>query len=127
MKSNDRYCSLTLDEMSIDSKIEYDSSSGGVMGMVTLPGHSGPATHGLVFMLSGLCLRWKQTVAFYYTGNFWNRKHLIPPNPLPLVAHLSVLLQLMLLFNVALSLSLALSCFSVCSILHWITRSMVFS
>lgn len=74
MKPNDRYCSLTLDEMSIASKIEYDSSSGSILGNVTLPNHSGPATHGLVFMLSGVCLRWKQTVAYYYTGNICNEE-----------------------------------------------------
>ena len=68
MKSTDRKCSLTLDEMSIEPKTVYDSSSGQVMGSVTLPGHSGVATHAIVFMLSGIASRWKQTVAFYFSG-----------------------------------------------------------
>lgn len=68
MKKNDRSCSLTLDEMSIEAKMEYDLSSQRVLGAVTLPNHTGLATHGLVFMLSGICSRWKQTVAYYYTG-----------------------------------------------------------
>ena len=64
----DRYCSLTLDEMSVECKRELDKSSGRVFGGVTLPGQSGVATHGLVFMLSGLAKRWKQTVAYHYSG-----------------------------------------------------------
>jgi hypothetical protein len=44
-------------------------SSGQVIGYVTLPGHSGSATHALVFMLGRITSRWKQTVAYYYTGN----------------------------------------------------------
>ena len=69
MKKSDRSCSLTLDEMSIEATMEYDASSRTVLGGVTLPNHTGIATHGLVFMLSGICTRWKQTVAYYYTGN----------------------------------------------------------
>lgn len=68
MKEHDRYCSLTLDEMSLQAQTQFDPSSGTIFGNVTLPGHHGIATHGLVFMLSGICVRWKQTVAFYYTG-----------------------------------------------------------
>ena len=44
-------------------QIEYDPSGGQVLGNVTLLGHSGSATHGLVFMLGGVTSRWKQTVA----------------------------------------------------------------
>ena len=36
---------------------------------MTLPGHCGSASHALVFMLRGLSLRWKQTVAYHFTGN----------------------------------------------------------
>lgn len=68
MKLADKKCSLTLDEMSIEANTVYDSSSGQVMGSVTLPGHGGIATHGIVFMLSGIASRWKQTVAYYFTG-----------------------------------------------------------
>lgn len=58
--------------MAIHAKTEYDQSTSRVYGKVTLPGHSGIATHALVFMLSGICKRWKQTVAYYYTGNYPN-------------------------------------------------------
>ncbi|EFN63682.1 Transposable element P transposase, partial [Camponotus floridanus] len=36
------------------------------------------ATHGLVFMLAGLASRWKQTVAYYFTGNKVNGAKLKP-------------------------------------------------
>ena len=65
----ERVCCLTLDEMSITPSIEYDASSGQLLGNVTLPGHCGSATHALVFMLGGLSSRWKQTVAYHFTGN----------------------------------------------------------
>ena len=56
MHSTERRCCLTLDEMSIAAAIEYDPSCGSILGDVTLPGHSGPATHALVFMLAGIVL-----------------------------------------------------------------------
>ena len=69
MKDEERLCCLTLDEMSLTSKLEYDAGSDSVYGNVTLPKHSGIATHALVFMLGGITTRWKQTVAYYYTSN----------------------------------------------------------
>ncbi len=74
MAADDRDCCLTLDEMKTTGKVEYDKSSDKYVGYVTLPGHSGSAEHGLVFMLSGIRLRWKQVVAYYFTGNSVNGK-----------------------------------------------------
>ena len=51
MKEEEKFCCITLDEMSISSAIEYDSSIGQIIGNVNLPHHAGQATHGLVFML----------------------------------------------------------------------------
>jgi hypothetical protein len=59
-------CSLTLDEMAITTKIEYSGRK--LSGYVTISGQSGIASHALVFMLSGISTRWKQTVGFYFTG-----------------------------------------------------------
>lgn len=72
MKEEERDCVLLLDEMSITSKTEYDTSSGSFVGDVTLPGHKGPATHALVLMVAGINSRWKQTVGYYFTGNSIN-------------------------------------------------------
>ena len=69
MRPEERICCLTLDEMSLTSSIEYDASGGNLMGSVTLPEHTGIATHALVFMLGGITTRWKQTVAYHYTSN----------------------------------------------------------
>lgn len=72
LKQEERECCLTLDEMSITASVEYDNSSGRVLGDVTLPDHKGIATHGLVFMLSGITTRWKQVIAYHYTGNSYD-------------------------------------------------------
>ena len=69
MEEEEKFCCITLDEMSISSAIEYDSSIGQIIGNVNLPHHAGQATHGLVFMLAGISSRWKQIVAYYLTGN----------------------------------------------------------
>lgn len=53
MEDKDKLCCLTLDEMEITPAVEYDPSSKRIMGDITLPGTSGPASHGLVFMLGG--------------------------------------------------------------------------
>ena len=72
MTVEERFCVLTLDEMSITASVELDNRTGTFVGDVTLPGHSGTATHSLVFMLGGLRSRWKQTVAYFFTGNSTN-------------------------------------------------------
>ena len=53
MAEKEKMCCLTLDELKIKESIEYDRSSGTLLGKSTLPGHSLPATHSLVFMLAG--------------------------------------------------------------------------
>jgi hypothetical protein len=56
--------------MAIEPKMpEYDPGTGKIHGYINLPMHSGKATHALVFMLSGITTRWKQTVAYFMTGN----------------------------------------------------------
>ena len=69
MNEKERDCALTLDEMSISMSVDYDIQTGQLLGDVTLPGHSGKASHAMVFMLAGISTRWKQTVAYYFTGN----------------------------------------------------------
>ena len=69
MVPEEKNCCLTLDEMSIKPTIDFDVKSGCFIGNVNLPDHEGIATHVLVFMLGGLTTRWKQTVAYFFTGN----------------------------------------------------------
>jgi len=64
-------CVLVLDEMFITEGITYDVGTKTFIGDVTLPQHQGVATHGLVFMLGGVSSRWKQTVAYYFTGKYY--------------------------------------------------------
>ena len=61
---------LTLDEMSITPSLELHLGSGRLFGDTTLPGHKGQATHAFVFMLAGAMTRWKQVVAYHYSGNY---------------------------------------------------------
>lgn len=68
MSDKERACCLTLDEMSLKSKVDMDPSQGCLIGGVTLPDHHGLANHALVFMLGGITTRWKQTVAYHFTG-----------------------------------------------------------
>lgn len=61
-----------IDEMSIKSGVIFDTSTNTFVGHVSLPNHSGIATHGQVIMLAGIASRWKQIVAYGYTGNSVN-------------------------------------------------------
>lgn len=65
-------CVLIMDEMAITPSLNFDTSLNKYFGKVTLPGHEGEATHVLVFMLGGISSRWKQTIAYYFTGNSVN-------------------------------------------------------
>ena len=69
MNEEEKFCCITLDEMSVLLSIEYDSSTSQLVANVNLPNHTGQSTHGLVFMLAGISSRWKQIVAYYFTGN----------------------------------------------------------
>lgn len=40
-----------------------------MFGNATIPGQNQKATHGLVVMLVGIHSRWKQVVAYHFTGN----------------------------------------------------------
>lgn len=69
---HERDCVLVLDEMSITPGTVFDSSLNKYFGNVTLPEHTGIATHVLVFMLGGITTRWKQVVAYHFTGDSVN-------------------------------------------------------
>ena len=75
-KESKRLCVLLVDEMQLQSRIEFDKGLRHIVGYVspeTLPTDAAsgadkePATHALVFMLRGLTDSWKQTVAYLFT------------------------------------------------------------
>ncbi|XP_018313868.1 uncharacterized protein [Mycetomoellerius zeteki] len=66
-----KFCCLVFDEMSIQERIDFDRNTNSYIGYVTLPGvprttHS-VASKLLAFLLSGICKRWKQIVAYHFT------------------------------------------------------------
>ena len=69
MTEMERECVLTMDEMAITPGVELHLGTGRLFVNITLPGHKGQATHALVSMLAGVTSRWKQVVAYHYSGN----------------------------------------------------------
>ncbi|XP_075560594.1 uncharacterized protein LOC142592801 isoform X2 [Dermacentor variabilis] len=71
----ERHAVLMLDEMQISKGLDFDSSTGTLLGKPTIPltsniiPESCYATHALVFMLGGISTRWKQTAAYEFTGH----------------------------------------------------------
>ena len=58
MKKRERECCITLDEMKIQPKIDWDRALDQLTGYVNfLPNHSDKANHALVFMLGGISTR----------------------------------------------------------------------
>jgi len=69
---HEKECVLIMDEMAITPSNLFDVSSNKNIGKVTLPHHEGTGTSVLVFMLGGISTRWKQTVAYFFTGKSVN-------------------------------------------------------
>lgn len=68
MDSNENHCALSLDEMSIDGKWEFDESTKQYFGTVTFPeATQNHPSDALVFMIGGLTTRWKQVVGYHFT------------------------------------------------------------
>jgi hypothetical protein len=69
---HEKDCMLVMDECAITEGNQYDSALNKYFGEVTLPEHVALANHVLVFMLGDVNTRWKQVVAYYFTGNSVN-------------------------------------------------------
>ncbi|CAB4068248.1 unnamed protein product [Lepeophtheirus salmonis] len=70
MEDSNKYCGIVMDEMSIKATLEYDVGDQLVRGYNTLkPSSDGLATHALIFALVGVKTRWKQVVAYHFTGS----------------------------------------------------------
>lgn len=68
MGFNENHCALSLDEMSIDGKWEFDESTKTYFGTVTFPEPTqNHPSDALVFMLGGLTTRWKQVIGYHFT------------------------------------------------------------
>lgn len=61
-------CVLFIDEMQVAAGIEYDRYQDCFLGTVTLPPKNIPVNHALVFMVGDLTFRWKEAVAYHFTG-----------------------------------------------------------
>jgi hypothetical protein len=72
MVEEERRCVILIDEMAITPKLDFDPSTGLVLGKPTIPSSNKifeeVATHGLVYMLAGVTSRWKQVVGYQFTG-----------------------------------------------------------
>ena len=68
MKNLDRHCALSSDAMHIIPGYEVDPSTKKIIGGISFPESTGDATCALVFMVCGVRFRWKETVAYYFTG-----------------------------------------------------------
>jgi hypothetical protein len=66
MTPHDKHATLLVDEMKITPGYQYDISLKEVLGLCTMPNGTGEYEEhteiALVFMLCGLCMKWKQTI-----------------------------------------------------------------
>lgn len=62
----ERQCALVFDEISLKSQLTYDKNLDHVIGYTN---DGMIATHALVFMIRGLCSKWKQAISFFFTRN----------------------------------------------------------
>lgn len=79
-KGMDRCCTLLFDEIDIQENLQYDLGSDRILGFEDYGSESECtakyANKALVFMLVGLCKKWKQPVAFYFNNNGCNSNKL---------------------------------------------------
>lgn len=62
-------CVLFMDEIKISQGFDHDRSLDCLFGGTTLPeSNVQVANHALVFMIGGLNTRWKQVIAYHFTG-----------------------------------------------------------
>ncbi|KAH6946446.1 hypothetical protein HPB50_013650 [Hyalomma asiaticum] len=80
LSQQEHHAMLMLDEMQIAKGLDFDPSTGMLLGRPTVPlanntlPESCYATHALVFMLGGISTRWKQAIAYQLTDAYANNK-----------------------------------------------------
>ena len=79
VKPEHRICAVVYDEMAIKQQLIYNSSSDRIDGFETVASHVNSkyiANHAGVFMVRGLCSKWKQSVGYFYSSGPINNKTL---------------------------------------------------
>ncbi|XP_035232957.1 uncharacterized protein LOC118204772 [Stegodyphus dumicola] len=83
LKIHDRYCILSFDEITLKQSLSYDKKSDYIVGfenygsyteLKTFPEY---ATHGLVFMVRGLCKKWKQVIGYFFSSHTTSRFYVV--------------------------------------------------
>lgn len=73
LKLHDKICIVSFDEMTLKPGLVYDKKKDRLVGYEnygsSLESSSNLATHALVFMVRGLCKRWKQAVGFFFSSH----------------------------------------------------------
>lgn len=62
-----RLCILSLDEMEVTEKKEYDKGSNAVVGNVTLGNTNAMANKLLLLVVRGVTMKWKQIIGWHLT------------------------------------------------------------
>ena len=72
MRKEDKACAVIFDEMSLKEALNYDHSNDCIVGMENfgdlLPNSHFVANHALVFVIRGLCEKWKQPLGYVVTS-----------------------------------------------------------
>jgi hypothetical protein len=71
MSDKDHVCCLMFNEMSIRQTLCFNQKHGCIKGFEDIGSQgrtSNIANHALIFMLCGLCQKWKQPVDYYLTN-----------------------------------------------------------
>ncbi|XP_035217262.1 uncharacterized protein LOC118190622 [Stegodyphus dumicola] len=78
LKIHDRYCILSFDEITLKQSLSYDKKSDYIVGFENYGSYTELkmfpeyATHGLVFMVRGLCKKWKkwkQVIGYFFSSH----------------------------------------------------------
>lgn len=76
MSEFDRECVIIVDEMSVEAGTQYDPSAKKIIGNVTFPSQTTKlAQNGMAIMLDGIATKWKQVVAYEFSGSKENTEY----------------------------------------------------
>ena len=71
MDDKTRLCAVVYDEMAIKQHMEYNNSSDRIEGFESIASNANSkyiANHAGVFMVKGLCFKWKQPVGYFFSS-----------------------------------------------------------